>query len=214
MSDQQREFSPGEPPRVSETAIVIAELIPHMSPETVEDLGRLIQRRLTMLDTRAERYARLGLLIDIVSERTGEVPSVARYRELRAVREPAGERWPSDTALSTAYGGWVNAVRVAMELVWNGASVKTPRSTHHQKISAPYSGEEAVAAFLVCCEALGCWPTEYEYEDWRVLSRELARRAGMPEPRYPATKTWKRLYGGKWHHFEAAVRRQLVRAQS
>lgn len=196
------------PPRVSEAARVIAAVIPSLPSDEVADLGRLIQRLLTTMDHREKRYARLGLLVRIVSERTAEVPTVADYDDLREAGRDRGEGWPSHTALCNAYGGWVNAVRAAMRLVWEGSSAQTPHSNHHRKFELAYSREEAVEAFLDCRDVLVCWPSEYEYDDWRLLGRELARRAGKPAPRHPSTPVWKRLFGS-WAEFEKAARREI-----
>ena len=197
--------------QVSETARVVAALIPSLPPATVKDLARLIQRRLTMLDPRLDRYARLGLLIDIVSVGTGEVPPTYGYEDERRLRTEAGETWPAQSSLSEAYGGWVRAVKAAMYLAFDGSSSKQP-ATHHNRLAPgrrcrpTYSHGEATAALNMCADTLGLWPTEYEYDDWRRLSGDLARRAGRPAPRFPSRPSWIRLFGS-WQAFEEAALR-------
>ncbi len=200
-------------PRVSEMARVIAELVPSLPVETVVDLGRLVQRRLTMVDSHATRFARLGLLIDMVSEESGEVPSTDAYDRLRAERLSAGEVWPAHSTLCVAFGGWVGAVRTAMLLVLDGSRSPVPARNHYRDAKPVFSLQDCVAAFIDCSRSLGVWPTEHEYEEWRRLSRELARLAGKPYPHYPSAQSWRRLFG-PWVSLETAARRALLAGSS
>lgn len=196
--------------RVSETGRVIEVILSELPEQTVDDLARLIQRRLTMLDVSSIRYARLGLLIDVVSTGTGEVPSTRAYDAARDRAALGGESWPSHSTLVVAYGGWVNAVRAAMMLWIDGSVARVPVSNHHRRPERAYRLEEATGALLACSDALTVWPTEQEYEEWRRLSREMARNAGLPYPRYPSRQSWRKLYGN-WPAFEAAARRRVKR---
>jgi hypothetical protein len=191
----------------SEVAHLIANLIPALPERTLADLRRLLQRRLTAFDNLDVRYARLGLLIDIVSTGTGEVPTTRAYEGERERRASCGETWPVHSTLSVAYGGWVRAVRAAMLLWRDGSSSRTANSNHHFGDRPPYTHEEAVRAMLVCRDTLGVWPTEGEYDDWRRLARELARSSGRPEPRLPGRSAWVRLFGS-WQAFERRARRE------
>jgi hypothetical protein len=196
------------PARVSATAEVIAALIPSLPQETVEDLGRLIQRKLTTTDFRGVRYARLGLLIDMVSATgTGEIPSTRDYNRARAdAKGQSSIEWPNADSLSVAYGGWAHAVLAAMSIWTEGSSSRRGFSAHHHLgYKQPFRHDEACAALRKCAEVLGAWPTEFEYDDWRRASRQLALLAGQPYPRYPSLKVWKRLFGN-WPAFETAAR--------
>jgi hypothetical protein len=197
---------------VSETARVVASLISCLPRDAVVDLRRLIQRRLTALNPHAVRYARLGLLVEIVSVGTGEVPSSADYEELRREKSLIGESWPAQASLSVAYGGWVNAVKAAMYLAFDGSSAQRSAASGHHRLSnargpvLAYSHDEAVSALRECAQALGVWPTEHEYDEWRRLTAELTRLSGNASKRYPSRAAWKRLFGG-WQAFEARALR-------
>lgn len=191
---------------VSEAAELIARLIPVLPERTVADLSRLLQRRLTNFDYKAVRYARLGLLIDIVSAGTGELPSTRDYECQRERRMQTGETdWPTHSTLTVAYGGWVRAVRAAMLLWLDGSSSRTPNSNHHNSFEPAYGHQEAVDAVRACRDALGLWPTEWEYDEWRRVSRELARNSGCPYPRYPGRGVWRKLFG-TWEALVARAR--------
>lgn len=196
--------------RVSEAAELVARLIPVLPERTVVDLARLLQRRLAAPSATTLRYARLGLLIDIISDGTGEVPSTRRYESERARRAETGEAWPVHSTLCVAYGGWVRAVRAAMLLHRDGLQARTAASHHHHGFRQPYRHEEAVDALIKCRETLGVWPTEWEYDDWRLLCRERARNSGAPEPRYPERAAWRRLFGS-WEAFDAAAQRRSTK---
>jgi hypothetical protein len=103
-------------PRISETARVIEALIPELPEETRTHLGRLIQAKLTVTDRHVRRYARLGLLAQMTSTGTGEVPTLRDYEAERERRAAAGEAWPSSDTLIQGHGSWVAAVKVAMRL--------------------------------------------------------------------------------------------------
>jgi hypothetical protein len=66
-------------PGASEVAWTLAALIPELSYQTCSDLRRLLARSVTVITPSERREARLGLLVDLVTERVGEVPSVADY---------------------------------------------------------------------------------------------------------------------------------------
>jgi len=195
------------PAAVSEAADLIARLIPVLPEKTVVDLGRLLQKRLTTFNPQVTRYARLGLLIELVSDGTGVLPSTREYEAARAERAARGETdWPAHATLIAAYGSWVSAVRAAMLLWRDGSGSRVPSSTHHMEFTGAYSFDEAVGALRACYHALGTWPTEGEYREWRRTARELARNAGVPYSRHPSRDAWGKLFGG-WAEFLAAAQR-------
>jgi hypothetical protein len=210
-SSQPDPFTHTQQHDVSEVALFIAKLIPQLPEETIEDLVRLLRRRLTASDKHRLRYARLGLLIDLVSVGTGELPSTRLYEEERAKRAAAGENdWPAHSTLNAAYGSWVMAVQAAMLLWRDGSGASVSSSNRHRGANARYSYEEATAALVACYEQVGQWPTEYEYDEWRRISRDLAHKSGVRLPRYPDKGTWLRMFGD-WDAFDAAAKRRRAR---
>lgn len=192
---------------VSEAAELVASLIPALPEETVLDLGRLLQRHLTTFSPQETRYVRLGLLIDLVSDGSGVVPTTREYETARAERAALGEtEWPAHSSLHAAYGTWTKAVRAAMLLWRDGTGARVPASNHHHEFRGMYSYDEAVAALQACRDAIGAWPTEGEYREWRQTARELARNAGVPYARHPSGQAWRRLFG-IWAQFLAAAQR-------
>ena len=193
--------------RVCGEARAVRAMLPALSPDERTDLKRLIQHLLTSFNEHERRYARLGLLVEMVlSPRTGEVPPTRLYDELRDLRRLEGEEWEDSTTLSRAYGGWPKAVRAAMRFAFNGTAGRVPSKYRTEPSPDPYTHDEATDAFLTCVDTLGFWPTEPEYDEWRVLANDLARRAGNPLPRYPSRTPWRRLFN-TWTAFEAASRR-------
>lgn len=179
--------------------LLVAAVLPHLSARDAEHLRRLIGDGLASPEPVVLREARLGLLIDLVTERTGEVPSVQAYEDLRVEREERGERWPSHSTLARAYGGWLGAVRAAMQVDVGRNPWGTPSKRH--RVPA-YTRDEALAAVARCRSAMGAWPTEQEYVRWRRVERRGARGAGVLEPRLPSAGSLRRLTGT----FSEAVR--------
>lgn len=198
---------PDQLSRVSGEARAISALLPALSPDELNDLKRLIQARLTSFNEHQRRFARLGLLVEMVCTRSGEVPETGEYEGLRKSREREGEEWEHATTLSRAYGCWPKAVRAAMRLAFDGSSARVPSKYRTDTPPAGYTPDEAVNAFLKCLDVLAVWPTEPEYEEWRRLANDLARVAGNRPLRYPSRAAWLRLFGS-WQAFEATARRQ------
>jgi hypothetical protein len=201
------EHAPGRPTGVSEAAELIARLIPHLPEKTVLDLGRLLQRHTTRSNPGAARYVRLGLLMELVADGNGVLPATREYEAQRATRVNGGEdQWPAHSTLINAYGTWVRAVRAAMLLVRDGTSSKVSSANHHSKFEPSYSLKEVLDALIACRDAIGEWPTEGEYTEWRRAARDLARNAGKPAPRYPVRNAWARIFPG-WEEFLTAAKR-------
>lgn len=199
--------APDRPEGVSEAAELIARLIPHLPEKTVLDLGRLLQRHTTRPDPGGARYVRLGLLMELVADGHGVLPATREYEAERAMRVSRGEdQWPAHSTLINAYGTWVRAVRAAMLLVRDGTSSKVSSANHHTRFEPSYSLKEVLDALIACRDAIGEWPTEGEYTEWRRAARDLARNAGKPAPRYPVRGAWARIFPG-WEEFLAAAKR-------
>jgi hypothetical protein len=185
---------------------VVIGLIPFAPKDVRVALGRLVQRRLTTFNQHEARWARLGLLVRIVSVGTGDVPSVQLYTDRRSEAAEVGEDWPTASTLSVAYGGWTFAVRAAMRLWLLGTESRVSDARHHQiGVKRAYRPHEACEALRSCRETLGAWPTEFEYEDWRRAARLLAHACGQPAPRLPSRPAWMRLFGS-WPAFETEAR--------
>jgi hypothetical protein len=193
--------SEGRSEQASELAWGLAALIPDLSEQAAVDLKRLLGRSLTLPAPAELREARLGLLIDLVLERSGEVPSVEDYNQARAERADDGESWPSHMSLIRAYGShWLAAVRAAMKVAFTDNHARISSDDHHRSFKKRYSRNECLEAVRQCAAALSTTPTLMEYTDWTILRRRSARAAGQAEPRLPSRETviqrwgsWQRL---------------------
>jgi hypothetical protein len=74
----------------SDVAWALAELVPAIPEPTAVDLKRLLSRSLTNPSPAERREARLGLVIELVSDGQGQVPAVADYEEARQERAARG----------------------------------------------------------------------------------------------------------------------------
>lgn len=201
------------PEGVSEVAHFISKLVAALPVDVVDELVRLLRRRLTMVDTHQIRYARLGLLIDLVSVGTGEIPSTRVYEDERARRAQAGEtHWPTHSTLHAAYGSWVKAVEAAMLLWRDGPSARVSFSNAHHERVPRYSYDEVVDALVSCYQQIGTWPNDVEYDEWRRIARELARNSGTPTPRYPNRGAWKGVFD-RWELYLAAAKRRAAQIE-
>ncbi len=201
-------------PRVSEMARVIAELVPSLPVETVVDLGRLVQRRLTMVDSHATRFARLGLLIDMVSEESGEVPSTDAYDRLRAERLSAGEVWPAHSTLCVAFGGWVGAVRTARCCwCWTGRAPRYRRGTIIGMRSRCSHFRIALRRSSIAAVRLGSGPPSMSMRSGAGSPGSLPAWRASRNPHYPSAQSWRRLFG-PWVSLETAARRALLAGSS
>ena len=190
----------------SELAQVVAQWVPALPQSTAIDLYRLLGHDLAAPTSGAIRHERLGLLVQLVSDLTGQAPTCEDYEWARARRREAGEDWPTSTSLIRAYGGhWLRAVRSAMRHATGGTSERVPHSLHHARFRKAYRPGEVIDAIKACRSYLADWPTPWEYEQWAVIRRRLARAAGLPEPRLPALPPIRKLFGS-WDQALAAAR--------
>lgn len=188
----------------TEAAQVLAQMVADRAafPEAaVRDLARLLGHGLAVHSVARERSTRLGLLVDLVSSVSGEFIDTATYEAAREQRSKAGEEWPAASTLSRAYGHWLAAVRAAMRFWFDGGQARVASSHRHACRHAGYRPREIAAALRRCRDELGAWPTEWEYEEWRRVCRELSRRAGLPEPRLPSMPVVRKACGS----FEAGL---------
>ena len=118
---------PAEQP--TEVALVLADLVRKITVAAADDLQRLLGFSVGLPEAGMLRAARLGLLRELIQQRTGEIPGTEDYERLRARKEAADNEWPTASTLSNAYGGWVAAVRAAMRLDAEGSASKLSTST-------------------------------------------------------------------------------------
>ncbi len=209
---------------VSEAAAFVASMLPALPEQTTRDLRRLLARKLTLPSPAEIRYQRLGLLMDLLAASQGEVPTVATYSDAREERKVAGKAagrptgqddWASASTLIEAYGSWTRAVRTAMWLHRDGSASQTPASVRPHAGKRAYSHDEALTAVRLCRDAIGgAWPTESEYDDYRLLARELAGEAGQSFDRHPTRGTLARLFGPWPATLEAASARERAEPPS
>lgn len=214
MSDRSKDIvsaKPTESESASEVAWVLAHLVPALSEATASDLRRLLSHSLTSPTASELREARLGLLIDLVSDGSGLVPGLADYEAARQRRLRQGQSWPSSSTLIQAYGGhWLAAVRSAMRIAFEGTKGRAPSSGHHLRSwSKPYTRQEVVKAVAECWRAIGlnpngAGPSQAEYLDWVDLTKRAARQSGRSK-RLPTQTVLIRLWPG-WERLIDAAR--------
>lgn len=184
-----------------EVAWAIAAIVPELPQETAADLQRLLRHSITAPRPSELREARLGLLIDLVSDGSGEVPSSDDYNRVRGEREEIGQTWPAHTTLIRAYGGhWLAAVRAAMRVAYSDTAINVAASPGYFGSRLAYSRDEVAAAIASCWRNLGLdpdgpGPTQEEYLEWAGLTRRARRLAGKPDPRLPGSSAVRRLCG-------------------
>lgn len=180
----------------SELAQVVASWVPALPEATARDLHRLFGHDLAAPSSGAIRYARLGLLIALVSDLTGEMLTCERYEDARADRAERGEAWPAHSTLIRDYGHWLAAVKAAMRHAGRGSAARVPGSLHHARFRTAYRQSDVEEAIKQCRDDLsGQWPGQWEYLEWAPIRRRLARLAGLPEPRLPGLRPLRKLFG-------------------
>ena len=195
-----------EPANASEAAQMLAALVPALPASTVETLLRLLAHSIAAPSAAERRELRLGLLLDLIADNQGVVPSVVEYREAREQRMKQDEEWPTDSTLIRGYGHWIAVVKAATRVSFEGPRARVPSSYRHSRRHSPYTRQEVIAALDECRRWTGEWPTQWIYEEWAKLRRGAARRAGLPEPRLPILKTIRKTVGSFSHALNAAKR--------
>ncbi|MGB0872456.1 MAG: hypothetical protein ACPGYP_04890 [Solirubrobacterales bacterium] len=179
--------------RIDPAARFIARNARYWDPVAAFHLLEALSHNLATLFPPRERYAKLGLVIRLISVGTGEVPPVAEYDAARTEAEELGESGPSRSDLNYSYGSWSKAVKAAMETFYGNSRV--PTSTRHARLDeVAYSNDEVVEQLLVCRESIGFAPNQWEYEEWARVARLLKRRAGLA-PRIPGLVQIRKAFG-------------------
>jgi hypothetical protein len=193
--------------RAGEAAQIIVQFVGDCQAfpdEAACDLRRLLANSLSDASPGERRVARLGLLIDLAvgdGKPTGEWISVEDYEIARARRAKAGESWPSSSALSEAFGGWLRAVGTAMRFYMGGGKARVPASLTDARPHARYEPREILSGLIRFRNELGVWPTEWEWTEYAPVRTRHARRAGV-ELRLASPKQIRKAYGT----FDRAVR--------
>ena len=126
----------------------------------------------------------------------GRSPSVADYRELRALRPE--RRWPADGSLRTWLGGsWNDCLRAArLDTVPDGDVLVA-------QLGPAFSEQEVCEALRQCAQDLGDIPTLAQYYGW-ARRPDVTRRPGRRPQSQPP---FDRLFGG---YYQALVAAGLV----
>ncbi|MTD45596.1 hypothetical protein GKE82_24520 [Conexibacter sp. W3-3-2] len=195
MNLQNDNDLPTERTEPCETAEAIAAIAPHLPTRTQHDLLRMLEYSIAAPRRQEWREARLGLLCELVLAMHGEVPNADDYKRLRQERLNQGEVWPAQSSLSENFGGWIRAVRTAFQLAYPDPRRNSTGHRNPDYESKAYTREELVDALRAARRDLHHWPSRIEYEEWRRLSRELARNLGRGRTRVPSIGTIERNFG-------------------
>jgi hypothetical protein len=177
----------------SEVAATIAGMIGNRDafPErAAEDLKRLLGHELAVPPREARRWDNLALLVTLIVEREGLLPTAGDYEAARVSRRSEA---PSASTLVKRYGHWLAALDAAARLISprRYKPAVTERRRHHPK----YRPTDSAAALARYFRIFSTWPTQVEYTEWSLISRRAARGCGTPDPRLPAGATVARKQG-------------------
>ena len=176
----------------TEAALVIATLV--RDPTLVSDsvaatLKRLLGHTLAAPPREALRWDNLQLVVKLITERDGRLPTVAEYEDARIQRQLAT---PSATALLSRYGSWLRVNHIAIKLA---AATEAYRGPEHTPPKPLYRPVECAIALVKFHQAFGTWPATEEYRLWARISKQAARHCGASDPRLPDSPTIVRHYG-------------------
>ena len=184
-------------PEPSELAVGFAELLRSLPMEAVADVERLLAWRLTYVEPAVLREARLGLLLDMVTDAEGSMPLADDYETERAARAAQGESWPAASTLSRVYNGWARACRAAIRLVEVGVSTAVG-SAGAPSTRAPNGAPRRNVVFAALSQyrrEYGRWPAQTEYHRWRRDLRRRASRLGLDDPELPSLPQIRASFG-------------------
>lgn len=182
--------------RASGVGQALAAVIGALDEDTVREIHRIIGHTLAAPSNQELREGRLGLLLELVVDGTGELITQPAYEQARAERAVAGEAWTSAVAITNAYGGWNEAVKAAMRLnAGRSHGVSSGKTAVNGQRTRAYSRPEGIAAIRKCARWLEGSPRAEEYVDWRALEIRAARLNGKPIPRLPSMKRIRNLFG-------------------
>lgn len=176
-------------------------------PEVVcRQLLRLLSHSIAAPTPQLLRDARLGLLVQMLRERGGELVGADQYDAERRSELKRGRKWPTASTIGRAFGDWRSAVLCAMHLAFLGLGAHRAGSLHHAGWRPPYTQAEVIEVLIACRDAFNVWLLGTEYYELRTLRRRAARAAGLPEPRMPSREPIDRLFGNYSRAVDAARR--------
>lgn len=181
---------------VSPEAAALIGLVPNLDDATLRSIERLLLAGLAHPSGRELRAARLGLLVELVTELSGEIPTVEQYEARRDSRSAAGDSWPSSSSLADVYGGqWNLAVRAAMRLAFEGPRSRVPHTLRHARFREEFTRDEVIAAIRRFAEEHdGRMPSAEQYYSWGEHLRRAARHGGRADPRIPSRTAVRRHF--------------------
>jgi hypothetical protein len=179
----------------SEVGQVLAQIIGHQAfpAEAVRDLRRLLSHDLARRHPGRLRYARLGLVMQMVNDRREQPNRFVRrseYMQERERRLALGEQWPDESAIRAAYGPWPKVINAATQFAFK-SSRGVSDSNHGHGFRRSYTPQEISTALLRCYFDLEAWPTEWEYEEWALIQRRMSAQ----ELRLPGLKQIRNGFG-------------------
>jgi hypothetical protein len=177
----------------SEVAAAIARMVGNgeVVPErAAEDLRRLLGHELAVPRREARRWDNVSLLVALIVEREGLLPTVADYENARAGRATNA---PAASTLVKRYGHWLAALKAAARLI--SPRPHLPALSEQLRYHPRYRPNESAVALARYHRTFGTWPTYGEYAEWSLISRRTARACGAPDPRLPAGATVFRHFG-------------------
>ncbi len=133
---------------LSELGRGLAALVDTVPVQAAEHLLRLVRHSLAAPPPGLLREARLGLLIDLLGARNGELLGTDVYETARAERLLRGENWPVYTTVLRAFGDWLHAQMAAIRLAYLGTQARAPRSMRHTGGRARYTKREVIEVFI------------------------------------------------------------------
>lgn len=157
--------------RPSSAAHVIARLVPALDERACHQLRALLADDLATRDAVAPANHSLVGITSVIAA-TGHVPSIAHYETARN-EHPT---WPHHSSLTRRYGSWLHAVNVAAKLICSPPQRAYPA----RQPSRSYTRKDCANAILRCKLTIGDWPHRSEYQRWRTIEANLARRTGSP----------------------------------
>lgn len=161
-------------------------------------LGQVERRQLLRLleDSLAEprvsekRYARIGLMVEMILE-AGLLPTGEEYDDRVRQERLAGRDWPDRRSLCRAYGRWEQVVYAVVRFLNQGSSARVPISNKHgydRPAPGTYNPRLIAKWAIRCRDFLQRWPSHAEFERWAKAQRASARAAGQPLPHVPSNK--------------------------
>jgi hypothetical protein len=190
--------------KATEASQQLAQLVTNKAAfprQAAEDLQELLGHDLARPTPGERRQARLGLLIELLSDADDQPITTTLYDQARAEKKEQGQDWPDSSNLTRAYGHWLAAVRAATRFWLKGSKGNVPHLYPEQP--SDYMPQEVINGLISFRREYGDWPTAWEWDEYLLVRREIARRAGT-QLRLPSRRAMRKAYGGFAKAVEAA----------